>query len=125
MSKLDQRTIEALAEDIHDATPVETRRMSDAKRGPTVTINAHDGTPEDVAALRAALELGLAWQAAEAAKPDDHTGPTIDRGFGAWSAEVWPPVSDDELYLDPIEGTGATPTAALRALITELQRRGA
>lgn len=72
-----------------------------------------------------AVDEGLdgAWAAVERVMPEDHRGPTIDRGWDDWSAEAWPPVDPDLGERDPIEGRGATPREALLALAAALPSR--
>jgi len=96
--------------------------MSDAKRGPTVTINAHDGTPEDVAAIRAALELGLAWQAAEAALPKGWCLEVVQYppDTWPWRATAWN--LDGGVSNGVADAFGPAPADALRALAVELAK---
>lgn len=67
---------------------------------------------------KAALELGLAWQAAEAALPADRARYSV--GIGAVSARRYYAGAYDKFTGKRIQAEAETPAAALRALAIKL-----
>jgi len=71
-------------------------------------------------ALAAAVELGLAWQAAEAALPDRAR---YLMGLGEYSSRRYYAAAYDMFRGENISADGDTPAAALRALAEKLADR--